>query len=243
MLSVIITGASSGIGQSLARTFSDRGWTTLLVARNEERLRQVSGELPNSTYRVCDLGEPQEIQALKEDLENRQVDALINNAGVYQPQAIDDHSDAPWEQQLQTNLMGAVRLTRLCWPALQRQKGCILNISSTLGIRPIPGTAAYSASKAAMNNWTLSLALEGAPHGIRANAICPGIVDTPIHSYVGSDRPEDQKIYQQVQGLQPLGRTGRPEDIASMAYHFCQPEAQWMTGSILNIDGGMLLNS
>ncbi len=243
MKNVVVTGASSGIGKAISQIFSNNGWSVTLMARNQERLQDLNKELPNSRILVCDLADPQSIAKIQDELSTQTVDALINNAGIFIPQSMDDDSDAVWDQQLETNLLGAIRLTRVCWPQLKKQKGCVLNISSTLGIRPIANTAAYSASKAAMNNWTLSLAIEGAAYGVRANALCPGIVDTPIHSYVGSERPEDKTTYQQVQAAQPLGRTGRPEDIAFTAYQFCQPEAQWMTGAILNIDGGILLNS
>ena len=94
-----------------------------------------------------------------------------------------------------------------------------------------------------MSNWTQALALEGAPLGIRANAICPGIIDTPIHSYVDSPKPEDQELYQSMQKAQPLGRTGKVTDIAPMAYQLVSKDSQWITGTLLNIDGGILLNS
>jgi NAD(P)-dependent dehydrogenase (short-subunit alcohol dehydrogenase family) len=243
MKTAIITGASSGIGKQIARQFSQGGWATILIARRQDQLEALAQELENAEVLPCDLSDSQCIEALKETLSNQSVDALINNAGIFIPQSVDEDSDETWEKHFQVNLMSAVRLTRICWPQLKESKGCVLNISSTLGIRPIANTGAYSALKAAMNNWTLSLAIEGAPHAIRANAICPGIVDTPIHSYVGSEKPEDQEIYQAVQKAQPLGRTGKPEDIAVSAFHFCQPHSEWITGSVLNIDGGILLNS
>ncbi len=243
MKKVIVTGASSGIGQAIATRFSQNQWAVLMIARNEEKLAALKKALPNSDYLICDLTEPTAITDLADSLNKGPVDALINNAGIYTSQSVDDDEDSTWDQHYQTNLMSAVRLTRICWPKLKVSQGCVLNISSTLGIRPIPNTAAYSALKAAMNNWTQSLALEGAPLGIRSNALCPGLVDTPIHSFVNSDSPEDKEIYQTVQSLQPLGRTGKPEDIATMAYHLCQDEARWITGTLLNIDGGILLKS
>lgn len=139
--------------------------------------------------------------------------------------------------------MSAVRLTSALWPQMKESKGSIVNISSTLGIRPIANTAAYSALKAAMNNWTLSLALQGAQDGIKANAICPGIIDTPIHSFHAKETAQQKALFAQAQKAQPLGRTGTPEDIAPMCFQLCQQESSWITGSILNIDGGILLNS
>ena len=243
MRKVIITGASSGIGKAIAKTFSERGWASLLIARNEKRLKQLASKLKNCEILVCDLSDPQAIENNRDQILWTPVDALINNAGIFRPQMVDQDTDTTWEQHFQSNLMSAVRMNRVCWDSLQKQKGCVLNISSTLGIRPVANTSSYSALKAAMNNWTLGLAIEGAPLGLRANAICPGIVDTPIHSYIGSEDAEDKKTYAAMQKAQPLGRTGKPQDIAATAYHLCQPEAEWMTGSIINIDGGILLNS
>ena len=121
---------------------------------------------------------------LKPHLKN--ITALINNAGVYKPANFDKDDDSVWEIHFNANLMSAVRLTRFLWPTLKENKAHIVNISSTLAIRPIANTVAYSAIKAAMNNWTLSLAIEGGPFGVTANCICPGLVDTPIHGFHGS---------------------------------------------------------
>jgi NAD(P)-dependent dehydrogenase (short-subunit alcohol dehydrogenase family) len=245
MKTVIVTGASSGIGKALAKEFHDKGWFVLLLARNQERLQAVHQALPNSHSKVCDLTQPNQVAELKDFLaqQNGPIKALINNAGVYQPQTLDQDSDENWDHHFQNNLMSAVRMTRLAWPHLKQNKGCVLNISSTLAIRPIVNTAAYSALKAAMNNWTLSLALDGAPFGIRANSICPGIIDTPIHSYFGSQRAEDKELHQSLQKIQPLGRTGQPEDICPLAQELCSEGSAWVTGNIISVDGGILLNS
>lgn len=244
MKTVIITGASSGIGKKMVEFFSQQDWKVIMVARSEDKLKKLEESYQNTHSWVCDLSNKESIATFKNKASDLgPIHALINNAGIYLPKSIDEDEDSVWEQQLQTNLLGAIRFTRLCWPGLKQAKGSILNISSTLGVRPIANTAAYSASKAAMNNWTLSLAIEGAPSGVRANAICPGIVDTPIHFYVESVKPEDQEIYTQVQSAQPLGRTGKPEDIASMALQLCSESSSWVTGTIINIDGGILLNS
>lgn len=243
MKRVIITGASSGIGKEITKKFHSQGWSVLALARNKERLQRLCQEFKGIEALVCDLSDPKAVIEASQKLNSSPIDALINNAGIYRPEAIDDDSEDTWQSHFQNNLMSAVRITRQCWTSLKQQKGSIVNISSTLGIRPIANTAAYSALKAAMNNWTQCLAIEGAPHGLRANAICPGIIDTPIHSYFHKSTDQEKKIYEAVQKAQPLGRTGQPEDVAAMVLNFCQPEAQWITGTVLNIDGGILLNS
>ncbi len=242
---VIITGASSGIGESMVDYFYSRDWSVVMIARNQERLKKMTDKYPGSKALVCDLSKTEEIENIKKQILDPQnpVQALINNAGVYRPTAMEQDTDDIWDIHYQNNLMSAVRLTRLLWEELKTSNGSIVNISSTLSLRPIVNTAAYSALKSALNNWTLSLALEGAPHKIKANALCPGIIDTPIHGFYGSHKPEDQKLYKVLQKAQPLGRTGKPDDISAMAYQLCQKESEWITGVILNIDGGILLNS
>ncbi len=242
---VIITGASSGIGESLVKYFFERDWSVVMIARNPEKLKAISDQYKGTTWIACDLSVSGEINSLKNQLLNPKhpAHALINNAGLYRPVSLDNETDEHWDIHFQNNLMSAVRITRLLWDELKTTQGSIVNVTSTLALRPIVGTAAYSALKSAMNNWTLSLALEGAPYQIKANAIAPGIIDTPIHSYFGSEKPEDIQLYNQLQKAQPLGRTGKPKDISSMAYQLCQTESQWITGTIINIDGGILLNS
>lgn len=245
MKTAIITGASSGIGKSIAKTLSQKGFNLLLVARNEEKLKSLCNELPNSQYFLCDLTDKEQIQSLFKKLEPHieNLTALVNNAGAYKQASMEKDSDSVWEFHIEANLMSAIRLTRLLWPTLKKNKAHIVNISSTLAIRPILNTVAYSAIKAAMNNWTLSLALEGAADGITANCICPGLIDTPIHGFHDSKTPEDMDLKKSLQKIQPLGRIGQPEDIANTVAHLCSDEASWITGTVLNIDGGILLNS
>ena len=243
----LITGASSGIGRAIAQQFSKENWHVLLVGRNQNRLEEtqklLSGE---SEIFTCDLSQASEVKKLVQGIGSfkNSLGALINNAGVYIPNTTAKDSDDVWEKHFNTNLMSAVRLTRHLWPTLvDNGGGAILNISSTLAIRPIAAAGAYSALKSAMNNWTLTLAIEGAPHKIRANSICPGLVETPIHGFHGSDKPEDKQMLEQLQSIQPLGRTGQPQDIAPMAQQLCSQGSAWTTGAIINIDGGILLNS
>ena len=211
-----------------------------MLARRRDKLEKISEKFKNTQVLVCDLTDPRAVESLKGRISSP-LHALVNNAGVYRPCSQEEDNDKIWDIHYNSNLMGSVRLTRLLWPRLKESGGSIVNISSTLAVRPIAGTAAYSALKAAMNNWTQSLALEGAPHGINANVICPGIVDTPIHSYFGEEGPKDQSLYKQLQKAQPLGRTGHPRDIAFMAEQLCKEDSQWMTGAVINIDGGILL--
>jgi len=194
----------------------------------------------------CDLSSKSSIEKASKNILDRceALHGLVNNAGIFLPGSIESDSDENWESHFAVNLLGPVRLTRALWPLLKRnQSSAIVNISSTLGIRPIPGTGSYSAFKAAMNNWTASLALEGAPHGIRANSLCPGIVDTPIHSFHQSKDPTEVERKNFSQKLQPLGRIGKPQDMAPLVAHLISEDSAWTTGSVIPVDGGILLNS
>ncbi|MBY0314452.1 MAG: SDR family oxidoreductase [Bdellovibrionales bacterium] len=246
MKEVFITGAGSGIGAATAEIFYRKGWKVYLAGRNRDKLEAVRKRLgPHAVVVVFDQSQSAHIPALKLKLEELKVNisALVNNAGFFSPALFAEENDGNWATHFETNLMGPVRLTRLLWPQLQSNKGCVTNVSSTLGLRPIPNTGAYSALKAALNNWTQTLALEGAVDGVRVNAICPGLVDTPIHSYHQSSKPEHVALFQQLQKLQPLGRIGQPDDIAQAIYFTCSEEASWMTGALVPVDGGVILTT
>jgi NAD(P)-dependent dehydrogenase (short-subunit alcohol dehydrogenase family) len=246
MKDVLITGASSGIGAAIAREFSSKGWKVHLFARNTARLNEVRSTLKNpSEIYTVDLSDAQAVvNAVKELHErNANISVLINNAGIYRPAAFDKEAADNWDWHFATNLFAPVRLTRLLWPQLVKNKGCVTNVSSTLGLRPIANTGAYSASKAALDNWTQTLALEGGPLGVRANAISPGLVDTPIHGFHKSEKEPLKKLRETLQTLQPLGRMGEPEDIARAVYFVSSAEASWMTGAIVPVDGGVTLTT
>jgi NAD(P)-dependent dehydrogenase (short-subunit alcohol dehydrogenase family) len=155
---------------------------------------------------------------------------LVNNAGIIERISFAESGDDVWERQFNANLYSAVGLTRGLYSELKLNKGSsVLKVSSTLGLRPIANTVAYSASKAAMVNWTQGLAIEWAADQIRVNCLCPGLVDTPIHAA----RPPDD--------VQPLGRLGQPDDVAKAAWFLLSPDSSWTTGAVLRVDGGISL--
>lgn len=243
--SVLVTGSSSGIGAATARVFSKNGYHVILAGRSETKLREVQKSCAGSTSLISfDLKnvkqhfpEIQKILSLAPPLE-----ILVNNAGTFKTGSFEELSIDSWQEQFQVNFFSAVQLTQFIWPYFKKnKKGSILNISSTLGTQPTAGTGAYSASKAAMNNWTLNLAQEGEGLNIRANAICPGIVDTPIHSFHSLSDADKKKQSESIFDLQLLKALGSAEDIARAAYFLASDDSKWTTGSILTIDGGISL--
>lgn len=244
MKQVLITGASSGIGQKTAQLLSEQGWFVYLLGRNQEKLLQTQKSLTGPSEIISfDLGQSASFAKLFETLDKADLSALVNNAGIYRPSEFAKSSDEDWLEQFSTNLFAAVRLTRWAWPQLQKNKGVVVNVSSTLGLRPIENTSAYSASKAAMNSWTQTLALEGGPVGIRAVAVCPGLVDTPIHRFHLDTSGEFKELRSRLDSMNPLKRMGVPQDIAEAVAFVASDKASWMTGTLLSVDGGISLTT
>lgn len=244
---VVITGASSGIGAATAVEFSRHNYFVFLLGRDLDRLAKTSEVCGsnNSLALKCDFKKLETIALCSDAIlakSDLQLDCLVNNAGVFHSSSFDQTSIEIWNEQFQVNLLGHVHLTKLLYPQFLKQKrGSIVNVSSTLGVKPSANTSAYSAIKAAMNSWTQTLAIEGGPVGIRANAVCPGIVDTPIHSFFSLPEIDKAKALENLGKLQPLGRIGKPEEIAKSIFFLGSDQSSWTTGALLNVDGGINL--
>lgn len=242
----LITGASSGIGAATAIEYSKNGYFVYLMGRNKERLQEVALQCRGGASIVsCDITD---LPALNKRLDEvlsakiHRVEVIVNNAGIYDVHSTEKGSDEIWMREFEVNLLGPVRIVRAFFPYFkQHGGGSIVNISSTLGLRPQGPTSAYAAMKAAMVNWTQSLAYEGGEFKIRANCICPGIVDTPIHSFHNLDPEKKTEALEKMKTLQPLGRIGTPEDVARAAYFFGSDLSSWTTGAVVPIDGGINL--
>lgn len=238
----LITGASSGIGAATAIEFAKNGYFVYLMGRDKDRLAEVALQCRSGASLLsCDLTDAPALDKRLQELVSthiHRVDIIVNNAGIYKTHSTEEGHDNLWQQQFQVNLLAPVRIVRALFPYFKRHGGgSIVNVSSTLGLRPQGPTAAYSALKAALINWTQSLALEGAAHGIRANCVCPGIVDTPIHSFQNLDAAR----FAQIQSLQPLGRIGTPQEVARSIFFLGSEQSSWTTGAILAVDGGINL--
>lgn len=242
----IITGASSGIGRATAIEFAKQGYFVYLMGRNKERLEETALACrAGASLLSCDIKDLKAVEKrIQEALANplTEIQILVNNAGIYEQHSPESGSDELWLEQFQVNMLGPVRLTRLLIPHFKAiGQGSIVNVSSTLGLKPVPSTGAYSATKAALNNWTQCLAVELGPHKIRVNAVCPGIVDTPIHTFNSLPKAEKDQALQSMANLQPLGRVGSSEEIAKSIYFLGSEQSSWTTGALLSIDGGINL--
>ncbi len=236
---VLISGASSGIGFETARLLAGEGAEVCLVARDPKRLQAAVDAIGGAAWPVsCDLADPASIAALAEKVGSRwpAVDGLVNNAGIARMAAVDDTTTEVWDETFNVNVRGPFLLCRVLGPLLHGGRSpAVVNVSSTLAERAIPGMAAYNASKAALNQLTRSLALEWAPT-VRVNAVMPAVVDTPIHALRGMS-PEQVR---EMDGIHPLGRIGQPEDVASLILFLLSDASSWMTGTVIPIDGGVM---
>ena len=245
----IVTGAGSGIGQAITLKIIQNGHQVFGLGRDPKKLEvtaRLAGAGTNSfRFASVDLSNSNESSRMSAEIKRWLQDSglpllgVVNNAGVFDRLSFRDTSDKVWEKQFNTNLLSAVRITREMFDPLKASApSSVLNISSTLGLRPIADTLAYSAIKAAMINWTQGLALEWAPFKIRVNCICPGIVNTPIHSATfGKDENFEGRVM--MHAAQPLKRMGTPSDIAEASWFLLSENSSWTTGSVLSVDGGI----
>ncbi len=243
---VVISGASSGIGAATAIHFSKKGYFVYLLGRNEDRLHEIALQCENgSSLLKADVTNEAQLDKYTKHLTERpdtRVEVLINNAGIFQRHEFLAGGMEPFRKQFETNFFGALMLTQKVLPLFLKQgSGSIVNVSSTLGLRPTGDTSAYSASKAAMINWTQSLARELGPKKIRVNCICPGIVETPIHDFTKKSPEQKSKTLDFLNTLQPLGRIGTAEEIAESIYFLGSNQSTWTTGATLSVDGGINL--
>ena len=240
---VLIAGGSKGIGRELALAFAGAGAQVSVCARGQAGLDALQADAraqgtPVHTASV-DLAILDQIDAwlhgAAETLGG--IDVLVNNATGY---GMADDEDG-WAASLQIDLMAAVRASRLAQPWLRASAdACILNLSSIAAQQPRPGGAPYAAAKAALSHYTTSQALALAPHRIRVNAIAPGSIEFADGLW-DRRRVEDPALYHGTLAKIPFGRFGQPQEIANAALFLCSPLARWITGHVLNVDGGQVL--
>jgi len=244
----VVSGAGSGIGQAIAAKIVSFGHQVFGLGRDSKKLEATGRQLgsKNFVFASVNLASSSESSRMTGEIRrwlkanNLGLKGVVNNAGVADRLPFDQSSDVVWERQFQNNLLSSVRLARDFYPELKETPGSsVLNISSNLGVRPIPNMVAYSAMKAAMNSFTQGLALEWAKDRIRVNALCPGLVDTPIHPFHG--HAEDTEARKLAHGLVPLGRMGTSGEIAEAAWFLLSDASAWTTGSVVVVDGGMQL--
>ncbi len=234
----LITGGGTGIGAGIARRFADEGAKVLITGRRAEPLQRLAREIGAEWY-VGNVAEVAEADAMVATAVERfgRLDIVVNNAGIARFLPMADTTDEVLDLHLDVNVKGPYYVSRSALPQLLENKGAVLNIASTLGVRGLAGATAYGASKGAVVTLTKSMAAELAPQGVRVNCICPAVVETPIFETMMPAEAVPQAL-EEMTAIHPIGRIGQPADVAGAAHYLCSDEAGWITGAILMVDGG-----
>jgi 3-oxoacyl-[acyl-carrier protein] reductase len=238
----VVTGASRGIGREIAAELARRGAAVAITSRTQKAADQVVSEMEASGFRArgyaCDVSRYEDAEALARRVTEEMgvPDFLVNNAGIVNDKLILRMTPDDWNSVISTNLTGVYNVTKAFSPAfVKNRKGRIVNISSVIGLVGNAGQTSYAASKAGIMGFTKALAKELAPRGITVNAVAPGYIETAMTDAL----PEDARL--KMLGMIPLGRFGRVEDVASVVIFLLSEMADYITGQVINCDGGMVM--
>jgi len=234
----IITGGGSGIGQACAWAFYQEGANVVLFGRREDKLKETAQELGSRAMTVSgDMTRSEDLDRLVQETLSKfhRIDILVNNAGLFKGAPLHEISDEQYDEMMNINMRAVFQLTRRVLPVMMEQKGGnIIHISSILGIIAVPQVAAYNISKGALNQFSRSIAVEYGSYGIRSNAICPGLIETDMTA----DLMKDEELMQEWSKGYPIGRFGKPEDVANTCLFLASDESSFITGTVLPVDGG-----
>jgi 3-oxoacyl-[acyl-carrier protein] reductase len=236
----VVTGGSRGIGRSICERLAADGARVAVVARDEARANDVAQQLPGEGHKgyACDVADSAAVDALVKQVEADfgSIDILVNNAGVTADNLLVRINDDAWDKVIDTNLKGAFNLIRASARGMmKRRKGRIINISSVVGLTGNTGQANYSASKAGLIGLTKSVAKELASRNVLVNAVAPGFIETEMTAELG------EAARTSLLGQIALGRLGAPTDIAAVVRFLAGPDASYITGQVMVVDGGMVI--
>ncbi len=238
----LITGASQGIGRACALALAASGATLALAARNQEKLAELMTEITAAGGKAdvfpLDVADEEQVKSAAKTIiaEFGKIDILVNNAGITRDQLVMRMKRADWDAVLQTNLTSAyLCIQQVIGSMLKQRWGRIINITSVFGQMGQAGQANYAASKAGLIGLTMAIAREVGSRNITCNAVAPGFIETAMTAGLGDEFK--QNAVKQI----PLGRVGSPEDVASAVAFLASDEASYITGHVLNVNGGMLM--
>lgn len=235
----IVTGASRGIGFSIAETLAGDGAEVAVVARDEGRASDAAAALGGAGGQgfECDVGDSEQCSELVERVEEElgPVTVLVNNAGITRDNLVLRLKDEDWEDVIRTNLTGSFNMIRAVSRGMMRRGGRIVNIASVVGLTGNRGQANYAASKGGLVALTKSVAQELASRDVLVNAVAPGFVETDMTDDLSDEAREE--LSERI----PLGRFGTPDDVAGVVRFLVGDEADYITGQVLKVDGGMVM--
>ena len=238
-LHALVTGGASGIGEATCRRLAASGASVIIADVDKVRADKLSGELPGSTALLLDITDEAGVNTAFAAIPK--LDILVNNAGIGLVASVEETTTEDFQRLFRVNVEGTFYVTRAAMPLLLASGGNIVNMGSVAGLKGFRRRFAYCATKGAVLAMTKQLALEYAGR-VRVNAVCPGTTDTPfVEAYIAKYHSHEVgKIRAELNARQPVGRLGRPDEMADMVLYLCSREAGFVTGSLMIIDGGTL---
>ena len=242
----IITGGSSGIGLAISKLLSEKEAEVVILDVNAEAGDQAVQEISNkggkARFLTCDVSSGEEVASTLAQIDGKEVDILINNAGIAHVGNIENTSESDLDRIYQVNIKGVYNCTRSVIPRMKQKGGVIQNVASVASLVGIADRFAYSMSKGAVLTMTYAIAKDYLEYGIRCNCIAPARVHTPfVDGFLSKNYPgEESQMFEKLSKTQPIGRMGTPQEIASLCLYLCSDEASFITGSCIPIDGGFV---
>jgi 2-keto-3-deoxy-L-fuconate dehydrogenase len=232
-----VTGGASGIGAAVCRVFSSAGASVVVSDLNITQARTLANELPSGTAVECDVTSEDSVRKALDSVPR--LDVLVNSAGIGLVGGVEETEQADFARLMRVNVEGVFLVTKHAVPKLIESHGAIVNIGSVAGLIGVKKRFAYCATKGAVVSMTRQLAVDY-PKEFRVNCICPGTVDTPfVEGYLEKyHKHEKDVVREQLNQRQPIGRLGRPDEVAHLALYLASDEASFTTGSVITIDGG-----
>ena len=242
----LITGGGTGIGRAIALVFAREGASVAVTGRRLEKVKEVAGEIEKKGGAAlalqCDVTRAKDADRVVSEAAKKfgKVNVLVNNAGTLSVSTVDTISEEDWDRVITTNLKGPFLMSRAALKEFRRAGGgTIVNIGSVLGLVAMKDRAAYCASKGGVTLLTKAMALDHAHENVRVNCICPSIVETELVKGLFDDSEQGKRLKQSRMGTIPLGRFGKPMDVAELAVFLASEESSWLTGAAIPLDGGL----
>jgi NAD(P)-dependent dehydrogenase (short-subunit alcohol dehydrogenase family) len=241
---VVVTGATSGIGNATVNRFLAAKASLVAVGRDEKKLRQMDAAIGSKGGRALTVSADLTSDSAPNEIVSRAVerfggiDVLVNAAGHISTGTVEDTSITAWDTMMDINVRAPFRLIQAASPHLIERRGNIVNVSSVTGLRAFPGVLAYCVSKAALDQLTRCASLELAAKGVRVNAVNPGVVITEIHKRGGMNAEQYAAFLERSKQTHPMGRVGEATEVAELICFLASERAGWITGATYSIDGG-----